>query len=448
MRWRSFVFRLIAFLLFLFTRLEAFQPYGTSLRLNARALPTHLSSSSERRGILFRSTTNDRVEPCRVMQESQVRPSIQDEVPHQHGFVGKGLTLLRRRVLLPLVRSVQKSIAGLRLKRVTLTVALWMMMMLSPAFAVTGGRVGGGGFHSSSSSGAPRIRSAPSRGSSTVMHRSSYHHRPPSYIHRPQVRYIPTSPTVIPIFVPSQRILVDSSSSSSGVVAVSPRTDHFSVSDVALLVGTGAVLAYGLGNSLKDNENDTKNKKIYVGSLTVTFSVPNRRHEFSVLARIERIATTANTDHGVKELVSDVCIELMRNLDRMECASIESNMCTSMNAAEQMYQQKSVLMQSKFDGFVINKFGATNKSPSAKNDQDADSRPTLGLVTIQYATTDESLLLQGKNKLLTRDDLRTALSELASCNPNAAEVIWAPGRSDEMLDAETVYSLFPQLVPI
>jgi uncharacterized membrane protein len=407
-----------------------------------------------------------------VLQASTtVGPTKQDFLQNKR-FVGKFKTLIHRgisslastvlrtnRLLL-----LQQRLSRLR-RRIVLAAAL-CCLLLSPvnaAAAVTGGRVGGGNFRSSP---APRVRSAPSssRGSSfgggiRGMHHSNYY-RPQQYHH-----YRPSSTTIIPIFLPSRNthrhVVVDNNNDNRLVVANHRKNP---VADLVVVAGTVAAVAYVAKKSANGDEAAVTKNNIHVGSLTVTFSLPNnnnkndryqQQQQPSLLEQIKRIAGTADTVDGVGELVSDVCLELLRNMDRIECAYGEQDATPykSMEAAEQAYRRKSVLMQSKFDRFVVNKFGTKDKAAASVplatfggSDDGESSRPTLGLVTIQYAT--ERAMQHTGTKLLTRDDLRSALSELASCRPNAAEVIWAPGMADEVLDAPTVYSLFPQLVPI
>jgi uncharacterized membrane protein len=376
-------------------------------------------------------------------------------------------------------------------RRIVLSVALFWMIVsqpLSSSAAVTGGRIGGGSF-SSSPSPAPRMRSAPSRsfgGRTTTLPRS-YNHHYHQYQHRP-------SPTwIVPIFVPSRwnnnynrrPVVVDNDDSRIYVV----QKNNHPVRDIVIAAGTVATVAYVNGvmtKSAKEKEDRVENN-LQVGSLTVTFSVPNnnhnRGHQNSLLEQIKRIAATADTTvpGGVSELVADVCIELLRNIDSIDSACWDTNepaaaatpgSTQQVAAAEQTYRRQSALMQSKFDRFVVNKFGAQDKSaspatdatplPSRHNSSSATDeesrRPTLGLVTILYAATENNNMKRkpqrmsttNQQPLRTRDDLRTALSELASLGNNikVAEVIWAPAEADELLDAKTVYSLFPQLVPI
>jgi uncharacterized membrane protein len=408
-----------------------------------------------------------------ILQASTtIGPTKQDSLQNKR-FVGKWKTLIHRgmsSLASTVLRTnrllwLQQRLSRLR-RRIVLATAL-CCLLLSPAHtaAVTGGRVGGGNFRSSP---APRVRSAPSssRGSSSfggggirIMHHSNYYRPPQYHYHRPP------STTIIPIFMPSRNthrhVLVDNNNDSRLVVATSQRKNP--VADLVVVAGTVAAVAY-VAKKAANDEAATTNNNIHVGSLTVTFSLPNtnkndryqQQQQPSLLEQIKRIAGTADTVDGVGELVSDVCLELLRNMDRIECAYGEQDATSykSMEAAEQAYRRKSVLMQSKFDRFVVNKFNAKDKAASSSlppglsggSDDGESTRPTLGLVTIQYAT--ERALKHTGPKLLTRDDLRSALSELASCRPTAAEVIWAPGMADEVLDAPTVYSLFPQLVPI
>jgi uncharacterized membrane protein len=405
----------------------------------------------------------------------------------QRLFVGKLQRTLMRRVGL-FGRMMQHHWRWPRLRqvvqlqrRIVLSVALFWMIVSQPLLsssaagaAVTGGRIGGGSF-SSSPAPAPRMRSAPSRsfgGRTTTLPRS-YNHHYHHYQHRPSPNWI------VPIFVPSRcnnycRPVVVGDNDDSRIYVV--QKNNHPVRDIVIAAGTVAAVAYVNGVMTKSakEEVDRVENSLQVGSLTVTFSVPNnnnnRGHQNSLLDQIKRIAATADTTvpGGVSELVADVCIELLWNIDSIDSACWDTNEPaaaapgTSQQAAaaaEQTYRRQSALMQSKFDRFVVNKFGAQDKSaspaaaatplPSLHNGSSSSAadeesrRPTLGLVTILYAATENKRNNNTKRKpqqmtttkqqpLRTRDDLRTALSELASLGNNVkvAEVIWAPAEVD------------------
>lgn len=172
---------------------------------------------------------------------------------------------------------LQRWIAGLR-KKFTVCCLVLSMMFLSPhhALAVTSGRMGGGSFNSRSSSSG---RLAPSRsmGRSTRYYRSS-----------PSIT-VYTRPSTTRVFYTTAN---DHYVSGRG----------FSTSDIVVLTGTGALLAYGFTNN-RQRELD----RATVSSLTVSMDVPNRDDPSCILNKLRAISERVDTStvEGVQDLVNE-----------------------------------------------------------------------------------------------------------------------------------------------
>lgn len=209
-------------------------------------------------------------------------------------------TLKRLRLMKPKPASVlqlPRPLRSLQRKITTFAVACMFFLVAStsalPAGAVTGSRMGGSFGPSSTSSSK---LSPPPRSSSSYS--------------RPQVRVYNTYSPPIRVWMP--RVYAPRRSFYGGE-AVATR---FSASDVVVLTGTGALVAYGLANGYRGKTNRDGGGSSSSGPLgpgatatavTVCLQVPNRDDPNCILNRLRRLSERVDTRtrKGVQDLVSE-----------------------------------------------------------------------------------------------------------------------------------------------
>lgn len=90
---------------------------------------------------------------------------------------------------------------------------------------------------------------------------------------------------------------------------------RFSTSDVVLLTGTGALIAYGVANNYRNNNRRSGDDEdvsalgpgASLAAVTVSLQVPNRDDPNSILNKLRRLSERADTRtrKGVQDLVSE-----------------------------------------------------------------------------------------------------------------------------------------------
>lgn len=229
-----------------------------------------------------------------------------------------------------------------RILKRTVAILAISFMMTHAAMAVTGGRVGGSFGKSSSSSSSSRY-SSPGR----VYSRPRYNYR--SY-GAPSVYY--SGPPTTSYFFSTPRF-VWGSPSVARVYADSAIQTRVSPTDVLLLTGTTALLAYGFYNNNKAHRDDTSplGPGASVASIVLSLNVPDQNESNSVLSRLRSISEAAQTGsrQGVQDLVTEVCLELSRREQSMVSAVTDSRSYSSVSQAESAFRVQSLRNRSRLD---------------------------------------------------------------------------------------------------
>jgi hypothetical protein len=222
-----------------------------------------------------------------------------------------------------------------RLVAFGLVLVFWLSLSQA-AWSVTGGRVGG----SFSRSSSPPIQSRSSYGG------RSYSSRPYSSYRQPTYWVYPSSPLIIGGSPSLARL---QSSQFDAPAAATKMT----TSDVVLLTGTGALLTYGIYNNFKPRDGTTSalGPGATVASIVVAVNVPDQNVPNAVTKRLQTISdcATTGTRRGVQNLVTEVCLELLRQERSIVSAFTSSQHFGSVNAADRDFQSQSIRNRSKFD---------------------------------------------------------------------------------------------------
>lgn len=243
------------------------------------------------------------------------------------------------------IQNARRTVASIVLAFVLVFGATW-----TPAWAVSGGRVGGGSFKSSPS------RSSSSRsgsyGGTSTLSRPSYGGRAPMILRSPVYNYgvqQRTPPIIINHF--GNRWYAPTHESA----LIHTRA---SAKDIIVLTGAGALLAYSMRNNYnrRTNQGDSSNNGplgfgYTVGSLTVAMDVPDRSDPTNILTKLSRVATATDTNSrkGVQDLLSDVALELLRQEKAVTSAAAQFKSYPISGQAEREFQIQSVQSQSKVD---------------------------------------------------------------------------------------------------
>jgi len=160
----------------------------------------------------------------------------------------------------------------------------------------------------------------------------------------------------------------------------------------------------------------------------------------SLAGKLQRIARTAdaNSYEGLQQLVSDTCLAMLRaSKDWLAARTVSSTASMFANDVDATYNKFVVQERSKWE-----------------EEQDVLKRAAPGQPTYLVATV-IVLLRQGSELPAIKgvSDLREAISQLAADvsvedNLLAAEVLWTPEDSGDIMDRDDMFLNFPELVTI
>jgi uncharacterized membrane protein len=234
-----------------------------------------------------------------------------------------------------------------RLRRNVVTISFALLLIFGTSYsaeAVSGGRMGGGSFKSSSSSS----RSMGGGGRTSTLSRPS---TGTGSDHRHYTPY-KTSGTL------SRPIIINSFSGHRGWYAPTYDTSmiqtRMAIKDIAILTGTGMILAYGFRHNQRRNSGDDDGPLgpgYTVGSLTVALDLPNRSDSNNILNKLSQLALSADTvtRKGLQDLLSSVTLELLRQEQAIKSAYTQSKQYPISGQAEREFQILSVASQRKVD---------------------------------------------------------------------------------------------------
>jgi len=160
----------------------------------------------------------------------------------------------------------------------------------------------------------------------------------------------------------------------------------------------------------------------------------------SLYGRLQRVARTADTEsyEGLQQLTSDVCLALLRSSkDWLAARSVSSTAGVFSNDVEEAYNRLVVQERAKW-----------------QDEQTSLKRTMAGQPTYMVATL--VVLLRSGQELPGISgvgDLREAVAQLASTvsvedNLIAAEVLWTPEDTNDVMDRDDMFLNFPELVTL
>lgn len=326
-----------------------------------------------------------------------------------------------------------------------------LFLMFATAFhpaeanaAMTGGRIGG-----SYSSPAPAARSLPSRSSygSPSSYRSSFSSR--SYY----------SPTII-----APRPFITPVPVYAGPSAVVTGGFFPSIFDVFFWGAVGTVIFSTFQGITNPSMEETTSAGVSalgpgtsVVSLSLALRVPNRNDRNSILAILNRLSETAQTDSrvGLQNLTSQLALELLRQRDSWTAARSTHEHWDSIpsSSAQRRFNQVAVQERSKFGQETVAKYGGVDYGE--KNDIFGDGsfsssdQATMSVVTLVLHIRGNSLT-KNKKSVSSLEDVRHLLTKIAADSKvddclQGAEILWTPGDARETLTQRDVVADYPEL---
>lgn len=159
------------------------------------------------------------------------------------------------------------------------------------------------------------------------------------------------------------------------------------------------------------------------------------------LEKLARKGTLTETKYGLKKILSETSLALLRNPDKTVYARSEW-IRRSASTAEELYNRISIEERSKLSQEVL----TNNEGQITEKNKEGLSEDTgeYILVSILVAYAPEVAL----PTVNSPETLKEALSKLGSLQPSdlvALEILWQPEGKNEVLSQEELLSLYPQL---
>eukprot|EP00522_Entomoneis_paludosa_P013906 CAMPEP_0172449230 /NCGR_PEP_ID=MMETSP1065-20121228/7984_1 /TAXON_ID=265537 /ORGANISM="Amphiprora paludosa, Strain CCMP125" /LENGTH=414 /DNA_ID=CAMNT_0013200855 /DNA_START=64 /DNA_END=1308 /DNA_ORIENTATION=- len=232
-----------------------------------------------------------------------------------------------------------------------------------------------------------------------------------------------------------------------------------SAGDVAVIAGTGGLIAYGLTSNRQPKFGGENSSLLGAGatstSLTVAMNVPDRANPSNIFIRLQDIAESVDTKRreGIQELIAETSLELLRNERSITSTHIESKRYPDADKAQRDFNGRSIESRSKFDRETVNRFGGENRGsgPVSPERNEFDSKATVDIiVTLNLAIDGDSTYIP---IVKSRADLIDALRRIATDAKVgdclfSAEVLFSPASANEYLSRKDVYGLYPKLLAI
>jgi len=304
----------------------------------------------------------------------------------------------------------------------------------------------GGSFGGSSRSRSPPTSRSYSRG---------YTSRPPVRI-SPGYGYGRTIIAPMPVAPIVQVVPVGSS---VGVVSRGPSFVSVVVFTIMAMVVLSSVS--NVSNSLLDAKgiggspsamDSALGPGISVAQISVAMNVPRRSDSGSILSYLARLSHTAQTDSrvGIRNLVSQVALELMRQKRSIFAANTEYTHFKDGKVAEREFNSMAIMERSKFEKEGTNVYGGVDYGvDNSDKDVSASFHPqaTVAVITLLIAIDGDSTKLPIINNV---NDLEKALMIIATdvkvddCL-RSAEVLWTPEGSEDVVTEKDVIVDYPKL---
>jgi uncharacterized membrane protein len=348
--------------------------------------------------------------------------------------------------------SADSKMTGAQLSAAAMAFALAFMPISDADAAMSGGRMGG-------SFSAPRQSiSRPARSSSfgsgyTPGYSSGYSSRPGVVI-SPGIGY-GYSPFMSPFspLSPFPRVY-----GGPGVIAMTRGPSFFDLIFFGGFMFVAAQIFLGVSRSESSSStldwSSSPSTALGMGTsvvqLSIAVDVPDRDDPNSILAVLNRLSQTAQTDSrvGIQNLSSQVALELLRRRSSIVSASTSTVHFGDRTKALREFQSRSVKERSKFENEVISKYGGVDYSGSRSGAENGiPSKATMAVVTLVLAIDGDSTKLPRINNAL---DVEEALRKIASDSKiddclQSAEILWTPEDRSETLSLRDVVADYPEL---
>ena len=193
---------------------------------------------------------------------------------------------------------------------------------------------------------------------------------------------------------------------------------------------------------------------VTVATLSIALNVPKRDDPSSILSYLTRLSNTARTDSrvGLKNLVSQVALELLRQRRSIFAAKSEYKHYSNSDKATRDYNQIAIQQRSKFEKETISKYKGVDYSATKPSSLSVVStsgfQATVAVVTFVIAIEGDSTKLPSPIRSL--NDVEKALTQVATdVNVDdcllSAEVLWTPGDTSEILTERDIIVDYPDL---
>jgi uncharacterized membrane protein len=317
--------------------------------------------------------------------------------------------------------------------------------------AMSGGRIGGSSFAPSTS----RSYSAPSGGYSRGY--SGGYSR--GYYSRPGITIAPTMPLIAPIS-PFTPFYSPYSYGAPGVITYSrgPGLLPFLVLGGLALAVSNAVSSIGRNGGPIDMFQDRQSQSVLgsgtsVVKMSVALDVSNRDDPNSILAVLERLANTANTDSrvGIQNLSSQIALELLRRKSSIISASTEYQHFNNREKAQREFNALSIKERGKFEQETISKFGGVDYSTGrSESSSGFNDKATMAVVTLVLAIDGDSTKVPAIRSLRDVEDALRKIAadvKVSDCL-QGAEILWTPEDRSETLTMRDVVADYPELTTV
>jgi len=138
-------------------------------------------------------------------------------------------------------------------------------------------------------------------------------------------------------------------------------------------------------------KNSTKDSGVSVHKLSLAFDITNRDDPNSILQTLTKISSTTKTDsrQSVQQMVSKVCLELMRQQSTIFAVSNGSEYFGNAVEAEKSFNTLSIRERSKFETETVSNFGGMIDVVKDDDDDDDDDESSSSSNDEPLSTTTE-----------------------------------------------------------
>jgi uncharacterized membrane protein len=184
-------------------------------------------------------------------------------------------------------------------------------------------------------------------------------------------------------------------------------------------------------------------KPITVATVQVALlgSTPRLQEELKQVA--EKADT--NSQYGLKLLLQDAALLLLRNPDFSVYGSVSSSKHESATDAERAFDDISLQSQSKYQEETLSNTPRRNWQETSRGRREGDAPNEYIVVTLLASS---SVRPELPRSVESQDDVLKALRALASIpeeSVQAAEVVWTPQKEEDCLSQEELLQYYPML---